>query len=93
MMKTLFTLALLASPALAKGTPPPAQNHHCKLADGSMDMTKTHKQCDAAKGTWAKDAPAATTTDKDKKPAAPATPAPAAPPAAPATPANPSPTK
>jgi hypothetical protein len=35
---------------------PPKQNHHCKLADGSMDMAKTKKECKAAKGTWAKDA-------------------------------------
>jgi hypothetical protein len=31
------------------------QNHHCKLPDGSFDGTKTHRQCDAAKGEWAKD--------------------------------------
>jgi hypothetical protein len=72
MIKTIFALALLATPALAKGTPPPAQNHHCKLADGSMDMKKTHKECDTAKGTWAKDA--AATTDKPAAPATPATP-------------------
>jgi hypothetical protein len=35
---------------------PPKQNHHCKMADGSMDMAKTKKECKAAKGTWAKDA-------------------------------------
>jgi hypothetical protein len=50
------------------------QTHHCKLADGSMDMKKSHKECTAAKGTWAKDAPA----DASKTPPkAPATPAPA----------------
>ena len=36
-----------------------AQTHHCKLADGTMDMGKTKKACLAAKGTWAKDASAA----------------------------------
>lgn len=35
------------------------QTHHCKLADGTMDMSKTKKACLAGKGTWAKDAPAA----------------------------------
>jgi len=55
--------------ALAKGTHP--QNHHCKLADGTMDMKKTHKECTAAKGTWAKDAPAATTPAPAPKDAAP----------------------
>jgi hypothetical protein len=39
--------------APAKGT---RQNHHCKLADGSMDMSKTKKACLADKGTWLKDA-------------------------------------
>jgi hypothetical protein len=43
----------LAGPARAGGTP---QDHHCKLGDGTFDGTKTHKQCDAAHGTWAKDA-------------------------------------
>ena len=60
----------------AKGTGTP-QTHHCKLADGSTDAGKTHKQCTAAKGTWAKDAAA---------PAAPAKPAAPAVPAAPAAP-------
>jgi hypothetical protein len=32
-----------------------AQNHHCKMPDGTMDMTKKHKECTAAKGTWTKD--------------------------------------
>ena len=43
----------------------PKQTHHCKMADGSMDMAKTKKECRAAKGAWAKDtaAPAAATTD------------------------------
>lgn len=59
------TLALSATPALAKGGSHP-QTHHCKLPDGSMDMKKTHKQCTAAKGTWAKDAP---TAKSDAKPA------------------------
>jgi hypothetical protein len=46
-----------AAPAKKSGT---HQTHHCKMADGSMDMGKTKKACLAAKGTWAKDeAPAA----------------------------------
>ena len=60
----------------AKGTGTP-QTHHCKLADGSTDAAKTHRQCTAAKGNWAKDAAA---------PAAPAKPAAPAVPAAPAAP-------
>lgn len=70
---TVLAAALASSSvALAGGSHP--QTHHCKLADGSMDMKKTHKQCTAAKGTWAKDA-AATTPAKD----APAKDAPAKP--------------
>lgn len=69
-------LAFGSTAVLAKGTGTP-QTHHCKLADGSTDAGKTHKQCTAAKGTWAKDA------------AAPATPAKAAAPAAVAAPAAP----
>ena len=69
-------LAFGNTAVLAKGTGTP-QTHHCKLADGSTDAGKTHKQCTAAKGTWAKDA------------AAPATPAKAAAPAAVAAPAAP----
>ena len=46
-----------AASAPAKGGSP--QTHHCKLADGSMDMGKTKKACLADKGTWAKDAAAA----------------------------------
>ena len=42
-----------ASPAKGTGT---HQNHHCKLADGTMDMGKTKKACLADKGTWLKDA-------------------------------------
>jgi hypothetical protein len=61
--------------AFAKGGPAPAQNHHCKMPDGTMDMAKTHKQCTAAKGTWAKDAAppkdaAAPTKDAPKTPPA-----------------------
>ena len=44
-----------ASAAKGTGTP---QTHHCKQADGSMDMGKTRKACLAAKGTWLKDAAA-----------------------------------
>jgi hypothetical protein len=60
MSSKLFRAAILATmlagstAALAGNT----QTHHCKMPDGSMDMKKTHKQCTAAKGTWAKDAPA-----------------------------------
>lgn len=46
----LVSFALTASAGEAK------QNHHCKLADGTMDMAKTKRECKAAKGTWAKDA-------------------------------------
>ncbi len=54
MMKNLITtFALLSgSVAFAGGTP---QDHHCKQTDGTFDGTKTKKQCEAAKGTWAKD--------------------------------------
>lgn len=31
------------------------QNHHCKPADGTMDMNKTKKACLADKETWVKD--------------------------------------
>ena len=45
-----------AAPARHTGT---RQTHHCKMADGTMDMTKTHKACLADKGTWVKDAASA----------------------------------
>ena len=73
-MSKLIHVAVLAvvlagsGAAFAKGASHP-QTHHCKLPDGSMDMKKTHKQCTAAKGTWAKDAPT------DAKPAPAPTPA------------------
>ena len=59
------TLAFAAAPASAPASAPAkgtgtAQNHHCKQADGSMDMTKTKKACMADKGTWLKDGAAAT---------------------------------
>ncbi len=47
------------APAPAKPTTPVGDNtqdHHCRLPDKSMDMKKTHKECEAAKGQWAKDA-------------------------------------
>lgn len=60
--KPLITIALVTA-ALALGTDAWAagsrQTHHCKQADGTMDMSKTKKACLAAKGTWVKDAPAA----------------------------------
>ena len=46
------------SAAPAKGAAHP-QTHHCKQADGTMDMSKTKKACLAAKGTWLKDSAAA----------------------------------
>jgi hypothetical protein len=46
--------ALIGLYTLTLGAPAP-QDHHCKLADGTFDGTKTHKQCDAAGGAWAKD--------------------------------------
>jgi hypothetical protein len=54
------TMAFAATPASApaKGTGTP-QTHHCKQADGSMDMGKTKKACLADKGTWLKDGTAA----------------------------------
>ena len=69
-------LAFGSTAVMAKGTGTP-QTHHCQLADGSTDAGKTHKQCTAAKGTWAKDAAAPA---KAAAPAVPVTPAaPAAP--------------
>jgi hypothetical protein len=54
------TMAFAQTPASApaKGTGT-RQNHHCKQADGTMDMGKTKKACLADKGTWLKDAAAA----------------------------------
>ena len=53
------TMAFAATPASApaKGTGT-RQNHHCKQADSSMDLSKTKKACMAGKGTWLKDDPA-----------------------------------
>lgn len=67
-------LAFGSTAVQAKGIGTP-QTHHCKLADGSTDATKTHKQCTAAKGSWAKDAATSATPAKPAAPAAPATPA------------------
>ena len=53
---TAFAAAKDAASA-AKGTGTP-QTHHCKQADGSMDLGKTKKACLAGKGTWLKDAQA-----------------------------------
>ena len=53
-----MTFAQTAASAPAKGTGT-RQNHHCKQADGSMDMSKTKKACIADKGTWLKDGAAA----------------------------------
>ena len=61
-----FAQTPASAPAKRTGTP---QNHHCKQADGSMDMSKTKKACLADKGTWLKDgattaAPAASAAPK-----------------------------
>jgi len=79
-LRILLLASLSAGAAYAKGAPP-AQTHHCKMPDGTVDMKKTHKQCTAAKGTWARDEPDAAKGAPD---AAKGAPAPAAPPAAPA---------
>ena len=53
-----FAATSASAPAKGMGT---RQTHHCKQADGTMDMNKTRKACLADKGTWQKDAqPAAT---------------------------------
>ncbi len=54
---TLATAATKDAASAPKGTGT-AQTHHCKQADGTMDMGKTRKACVAAKGTWLKDAAA-----------------------------------
>ncbi len=61
-----FAATSASAPAKGTGT---RQNHHCKQADGTMDMSKTKKACLADKGTWAKDdasaaAPAASAAPK-----------------------------
>ena len=64
------TMAFAQTPASApaKGTGT-RQNHHCKQADGTMDMGKTKKACMADKGTWLKDAaaPAPAASEATKK--------------------------
>ena len=64
-------LAMGTSAAYAKSHHTKAQRtHHCKLSDGTVDAGKTHKQCTAAKGTWAKDtAPAAESVPPAAEPA------------------------
>ena len=57
--KLFCALTLLVSTAAFAGAAP-KQNHHCKMSDGTMDGTKTKRECKAAKGTWAKDAGDAT---------------------------------
>jgi hypothetical protein len=80
---TVLAAAMASSGIAAAGGPTHPQTHHCKMPDGTMDMKKTHKQCTAAKGTWAKDAP----KDPPKAGATPApTPTPTPAPTAPATP-------
>lgn len=63
----ISTIALLGLNALAANN---KQNHHCKLADGSMDMKKTHKECTKAKGKWVKDGATAPAAATPAKPAA-----------------------
>lgn len=73
MTKTTICASVLsivfASGALALAQTPSVQNHHCKLPDGSIDLKKTHKACDTAKGEWAAD------TAKPSTPVAPSAPA------------------
>ena len=67
--KHLFRVALVSAALVAGGTtafadtpakaPAHPQTHHCKQADGTMDMSKTKKACLAGKGTWLKDSAAA----------------------------------
>ena len=85
--KTLLRIALVCA-TLACGTTAfadmkdaPAkgagkrQTHHCKQADGTMDLSKTKKACLADKGTWLKDAaPAAAASAPAPAPAASAAP-------------------
>jgi hypothetical protein len=68
LIRSTVLCAALAGPAaaFAQGTPSHPQTHHCKMPDGSMDMKKTHKQCTAAKGTWAQDAPKDAAKDAPK---------------------------
>jgi len=56
---SLVCAALVGNFAVLASAQAATQTHHCKMADGSMDMSKTHKACTAAKGKWVKDAPAA----------------------------------
>ena len=61
-----FAATSASAPAKGMGT---RQTHHCKQADGTMDMNKTRKACLADKGTWAKDdasaaAPAASSASR-----------------------------
>ena len=52
-MTKLAIALLLAATTVAAAAP---QDHHCKLADGTFDGTKSQKQCTDAKGTWTQDA-------------------------------------
>ncbi len=55
-MKNLMLVAAaviaLSPAAFAKGKGGSAQNHHCEV--GGATVTKTHKACTKAGGTWAK---------------------------------------
>ncbi|HKA91349.1 MAG TPA: hypothetical protein VKE22_26990 [Haliangiales bacterium] len=90
-MTIVAGLIAVSGAAFAKGGTPPVQTHHCKMPDGTIDPKKTHRQCTAAKGTWAKDAPA-DAAKEEKKPAPPGT-AKEAPSPAPAPAQKPPPSK
>jgi hypothetical protein len=53
---SITTFAFAAVSAVSGPIAQAAQDHHCKLSDGTYDGTKTEKQCADAKGTWDKDA-------------------------------------
>lgn len=68
-MRPIFQIAITLGLAcgIANAGDAPKQNHHCKLADGTMEMAKTKRECKAAKGTWAKDASAAAPAAADTR--------------------------
>jgi hypothetical protein len=53
---SIVSFALATLTTFAASAAPAAQDHHCKLPDGSFDGGKTEKQCADAKGSWVKDA-------------------------------------
>lgn len=70
-----FSVALLASPALAKGGKAPVQNHHCVKAGATLK--ETHKQCTKDGGKWVRDDAAPAAKSNAPAPATTPTPAPA----------------